>query len=91
MLILTELEDSLWARAGVINIVLPNEGHGISVLISASLIQMLNSAVVKSEYIDKHFFFFYFQYAAYVALANAVIRTNQRLKKALSLENHREV
>lgn len=42
MLILTELEDSLWGRAVVINIVLPKEGHRISVVTSASLIQMLN-------------------------------------------------
>lgn len=42
VLILTELEDSLWARADVINIVLPKEGHRISALISVPLIQMFN-------------------------------------------------
>lgn len=75
MLILTELEDLLWTRADVINIVPPKEGHRISVLISTSLIQMLNSlAVAKSEYIYKYLF--YFQYSVYVALVNALIMTN---------------
>jgi len=61
--ILDELEDSFGARADVINSILPKEGHGISVLISASLIQMLSSlAVLKPEYIYKLWvFFFYFQ------------------------------